>query len=379
MKKIFIAALLFCVLSASGASALGQESKPPFTKEEILRLLKPAPGVRIAQGDLAAEVGQRGVAFQVTEKTLEELRKAGARSFLIEAIQRAAQNPIQGSTGPQPQQQAVNETAANTSRPKLQQPPASDSPAPREEDDQAARAAALDRLPLLEQARYHAAEFMEELPNFVVTQLVARSVRTPDAKDWREEDKLEIELTYRVKKGEQFKLLRLNGKPTQMTYESLGGATSTGEFGSMLAALFARQSQAEFKEVKRETFRGRQTVIYDFRVKKAFSNSQITDKSTGRTVTVGYQGSVWIDTETARVLRIEQSADDIQRGFPITLAESAVEYDWVTIAEQRYLLPIYAEVIIGRDSERYYSRNVIELRNYQMFETDLKIVPEKDP
>ncbi len=380
MKKMIVfATLLLWAWCAFGANGLGQENKQPFTKEEILRLLKPIPGSRYEQGDLAGQIGQRGIAFPVNEKTLGELRKAGARSFLIEAIQRAAQNPIQNSTSPQLQQQPVNETPVNAARPQLQQQPAAEAPAPKEEDQPAARAAALARLPLLEQARYHAAKFDEELPNFVVTQFVTRSVQTPEQKDWKVEDKLELELTYRVKKGEQFKLLSLNGKPTQMKYEDLGGATSTGEFGSMLAALFGSHSQAEFKEVKREAFRGRQTVVFDFRVKKAFSSNQITDKSTGRAVTVGYQGSVWIETETARVLRIEQSADDIQRGFPITLAESAVEYDWVTIAGQRYLLPIYAEVILGRDNDRYYSRNVIELRNYHMFETDLKILPEKDP
>jgi hypothetical protein len=374
-RKIFFAAFLLWTWCAFGADVRGQENKPPFTKAEILRLLKPAPGVRFEQGDLAGEIAQRGIAFPVDEKTLVELRKAGARSFLIEAIQRAAQNP----TRPQLQPQPANENPANTARPQLQQRPATEAQTPKEEDRAAARAAALARLPLLEQARYHAAEFVEELPNFIVTQFVTRSVRAPERKDWQVEDKLEVELTYRAKKGEQFKLLHLNGKPTQLSYEQLGGATSSGEFGSILAALFAPQSKAEFKEVKRETFHGRQTVLYDFRVKKAFSRNQITDKSSGRTVTAGYQGSVWIEVETGRVLRIEQSADDIQSGFPITLAESAVEYDWVTIAGKRYLMPVYAEVIIGRDSERFYSRNVIELRNYRIFDTDLKILPEKEP
>ncbi len=374
-QKIFFTALLLWTWCAFGANGLGQDNKPPFTKEEILRQLKPVPGARSEQGDLAAEITVRGIAFPVDEKTLDAFRKAGARSFVIEAIQRAAQN----ATRPELQHQAGTETPVNTPRPRLQQQPTTETPAPKEEEKLAARAAARARMPLLEQARYHAGEFMEELPNFIVTQFVTRFVRTPEQKDWKVEDKLEVETTYRVKKGEQSRLLSLNGKPTEMSYEKLGGATSTGEFGSILAALFMPQSQTEFKEIKRETFRGRQSVIFDFRVKKAYSVNHLTDKSSGRTITVGYQGSVWIDSETARVLRIEQSADDIQPGFPITLAESAVEFDWVTIVGKLYLMPVYAEVILGRDSERFYTRNVIELRNYHMFETDLKILPEKDP
>jgi len=53
-------------------------------------------------------------------------------------------------------------------------------------------------------------------------------------------------------------------------YDQLKGATSTGEFGSILGMLFSTQSQAEFKEVRRETFHGHQTAIYNFRVNKMF-------------------------------------------------------------------------------------------------------------
>src|SRR5262249_46374206 len=373
--KIVFTIFLLGTWLAFWGNAPGQENKAPFTKQEILRLLKPTPGSRYEQGDLAGEIAIRGIAFPVDEKTLDELRKAGARSFLLEAIKQSSENAHR----PQPQQQPAAEASGNDTRPTLQQQSTTEAPAPTEADQRAARNAALAGMPLLEQARYHAAEFLDELPNFIVTQFVTRSVRTPELKEWRLEDKLEVELTYRMKNGEHFKLVRYNDKPTQKSYDELKGATSTGEFGSMLGALFAPQSQAEFKEVRRETFRGRQTVVFDFKVKKAFSSNQITDKTSGRTITTAYAGSVWIETETGRALRIEQSAEDIQRGFPITMAESAVEYDWVTIDGQRYLLPVYAEVILGSDPERYYSRNVIELRNYHMFETDLKILPEKDP
>jgi hypothetical protein len=61
----------------------------------------------------------------------------------------------------------------------------------------------------------------------------------------------------------------VNDRPSSMSYESLGGATSTGEFGTMLAGLFDPQSQAQFKEVRRETFKGRPTVLFEFAVKKS--------------------------------------------------------------------------------------------------------------
>ena len=376
-----LSVLLCCIFSAGLASA--QQKQMPFTKAEILQRLKPVPGQRMEQGDLAGEIEERGIAFPLDEKTLEELRRAGARSVLLEALRRVDPNAVRPTSGPPPETKA--ETPAAPNQPRLRerneaaQPATASKPEPApelsEEERKAARAAALAKLPLLEQARAHAADYLEELPNFMVTQFVTRSVRQPNQKDWQVEDKLEVEMSYHEKQGEKMKLLKLNGKPTTQSYASLGGATSSGEFGAVLGGLFAEQSQAEFKELRREALRGHQTTVFSFRVKKAFSNNQITDKQSGRTVTTAYEGTVWIETATARVLRLEQSAVDIQRGFPITLAESAVEYDWITIADLKFLLPVSAEVLLGNDAERYYSRNVIELRNYRMFDSDVKIVP----
>src|SRR5262249_8179784 len=90
-KKIVITTFLLWTWCAFLGNALCQENKAPFTKQEILRLLKPTPGSRFEQGDLAGEIALRGIAFPVDEKTLDELRKAGARSFLLEAIQQASQ------------------------------------------------------------------------------------------------------------------------------------------------------------------------------------------------------------------------------------------------------------------------------------------------
>ena len=140
---------------------------------------------------------------------------------------------------------------------------------------------------------------------------------------------------------------------------------------------FAPQSRAEFKEIRNETFRNRKTIVYEFKVKKAFSVSQIMDKTTHQTVTAGYQGTVWIDVETRRVLRIEQAQEGMPANFSITLVEHAVEYDWVKIADQPYLLPVRAEVLLGSDRDRSYNRNVIEFRNYRKFDTDIRIVPDK--
>ncbi len=373
----FATLLLLAACCAMADGSFAQEKKSPVSKQELLRLLRPTPGQRsVEQGDIAGEILERGIAFPADEKTLSELRRAGAKSFLIDAIEKAAKQALEPPPQPAPAQAAPPEAAPDRPRLKSQ---GEEPPQLTPEEEKAAREAALAKLPLIERARYYADEYLENLPNFIVTQFVTRSARNPGKKDWEIDDKLEIELTYSAEKGEKFKLIRINDKPTKMEYSQLSGATSTGEFGSMLASLFSPESKAEFKEVRQEVFNKRKTVVYDYRVKKAFSANRITDKNSGRSVVTAYAGSVWIDVETARALRIEQASEDIQPGFPITMAESAVEFDWVKIDGRPYLLPTYAEVILGSDPQRFYSRNVIELRNYKMFETELKILPEKDP
>jgi hypothetical protein len=282
-----------------------------------------------------------------------------------------------GREAKKPFAKSAADAPSNDALPRLQRQSATQMPTTRGDDQRAASKVGVKKLPLLDQARFRAEEFMDELPNFIVTQVVTRFVRTSENNNWKRQDKLEVELTYRTNTAEQFKLLRYNDKPTRLTYEQLEGATSAGEFGSMLGVLFAPESKTDFKEVRRKTFRGRRAVIYGFRIKKAFSVNQITDRVSGRTITTGYSGNIWIDMETGHTLRIEQSAEDIQAGFPITKSESAVEYDWVTISGRDCFLPVKAEILIGSNYGRYFFRNVIELRNYRMFDTDLKILPEK--
>jgi hypothetical protein len=351
MKTSTLTAIILFALSSMVSAWPSQETTAPVTRQEVLSRLKNSEAHHLSQVDIVAEINQRGIDFTPDEKFLSDLRKLGARSFLLSALERAGKN---------------------SGKPQMSDPEVQNEGAQPEN-----REAMIAKLPLLEQAREHALDFAEELPNFIVTQNVTRYTQAPGNKDWQLDDRLEIELTYRAGKGEDFNLLRIDGKPAKQSYAEIGGSTSTGEFGSMIAALFIPQSKAEFKEVKHETFRGRPTVVYDFTVKRANSLSTISDRSSGKKVIAGYSGSVWIDTESKRVLRIESANEGIPAGFPITLSENAVEYDWVTIAGERFLVPIHAEVLLGIDAKKIYTRNVIEFRNYRRFEAKIKIDPNQ--
>jgi hypothetical protein len=358
-SSIRIKSALLCALvlvgGFVGASARVQEPRP-FTKNEILSLIKQAETGTggVSQGDIAVQVQRRGVDFAVDDPVLDEFRRAGARPFLLNAIKHAL---------------AESDRNNMDRRDSGQEDP--DSP----EAKRRADLEALAKLPIIEQARYYALDFARDLPNFVVNQVVTRYAEHSASRNWQLQDKLEIELTYLTDKGEQFKILTIDGKPTTTTYDSLAGSTSTGEFGSILAALFLPRSNADFRETKRDNLHGRDTVVYEFKVKRVDSTSKITDKGSGKSVIAGYSGSVWIDVETKRVLRIEEASDDIPEGFPITLSENSVDYDWVTISGERYLLPVHAELLLGRAADKLYTKNSIEFRNYHKFEGDVKMIP----
>src|SRR5262245_7965315 len=252
-KNIAPGILIFCL---SFHNVVAQENKTPFTKAEILKALQPVPGKRVEQGDLAGEIATRGISFTIDEKTLEEFRKAGARGFVIAAIQIAAGAATTPKLPPRPTGAIPSENAVTDGKPSEEE---------------------IKRWPFQVQARYRAGMFIEELPNFISTQNVSRSLRTPAKKDWQLQDTLEIELTYNHKDGEKFKLLKINGRPSSQSYESVSGATSKGEFGGYIGALLDPHSQAQFKELRKEDFRGYKTVLYDFRILKTNSPHVLTD------------------------------------------------------------------------------------------------------
>jgi hypothetical protein len=92
-------------------------------------------------------------------------------------------------------------------------------------------------------------------------------------------------------------------------------------------------------------------------------------------VTAAYAGSVWVDPNTARVLRIEMQARDIPSDFPMDAVESAVDYSYVMIEGKSFLLPVHAETLGCQRGSSYCSHNIIDFRNYHEFKSDIKILP----
>ena len=225
----------------------------------------------------------------------------------------------------------------------------------------------------------------EAMPDFIVKQVIRRSAAYGTTNNLIPQDNLSIAVSYRASAGEEYKVLTVNGMPlNQQTKESkeygayVGGATSTGEYVTGLASIFKPESRTDFKLVDTDLLRGRRTLVYEFEIKQPHSSLSL--KADRDSVTAGSRGRIWIDREKNRILRFEQIATQIAPGFPITAASSLIDYDWVTINEQPFLLPSHADVLITSvyRGQTIQKRNEIRFRGYQKYGAELKVIDEID-
>lgn len=174
---------------------------------------------------------------------------------------------------------------------------------------------------------------------------------------------------------ESYRNVEVNGKATKKKIEDLGGAWSTGEFGSVLADLFSPATAADFEFRRESRTSGRTAMLYDFTVEREHSHWRVMVAS--QLVEPSYTGSVWVDKQTNRVLRIEMQATHMPDAFPVDKVEMATDYEFVRFEDRQYLVPVHAETLgCQRDSD-LCTRNVIDFRNYHRYAGESSITFEK--
>jgi hypothetical protein len=346
MGKSFavIVALLICSALLVPAKGQGgsQAADAPLTLQALNTMLRREVGRNMTEADLAVRIERFGIAFDPTPDAVSRLRANGAHQNLINAIKRESEK-LSSSTG----------TVVATG------PQPSD--------------------PFIEETRKAVRDYLDELPDFICQQEIQRYVDLDGSGAWERADKLVYELTY-SRKGESYKPVNSLGRPTTRSIEMAGGATSTGDFALGLALLFNLETKTVFKPAGKERLGNRQAVIYDFRVPKESSKLQVKAEGADMLI-VGDSGTVWIDAETKKVLRIDRAVDDLPKSYPITHSESSVDYDMVKLRglDVDFLLPIRAEFIIGDRRQKRQSRNVMHFKFYRKFETDVKIGDDVTP
>ena len=258
-------------------------------------------------------------------------------------------------------------------------------PSVRRDDDDIVRNenAPIDRRkldPLIRKASDTALTFTETLPDYVVQEHITRYQSESRPANFQPVDTVSCNLVYKDGK-EEYRDITINGKPFKgKNMEETGGAWSTGEFGTVLIDLFSPATAADFHYRRESRIAGVNAKVYDFEVERDRSHWQI--KMASQTYMPAYNGTVWIDPATARVLRIEMQAHGFPEAFPADHAESAVDYQYVRLGDaKQYLLPVHAEILSCLRGTSDCSRNSIDFRNYHKFagESTITFGTPKDP
>ena len=246
---------------------------------------------------------------------------------------------------------------------------------------------------ILDEVRQYALGYSQSLPDFICTQVTRRfGALLPGSKyyyqytghkatesadvqpSWQALDTLQIRLSYFEQK-EDYKLIMVNSTPTTQDYRSLGGSTSTGDFGSMMREIFEPASQARFEWDHWGTLRGRRVLAFSYRVEQQRSQWHVNyDRKMD--IVPAYAGLVYVDKNTHEVMRVTLHADDMPDTFPVKKAETVLDYDYQDISGHTFLLPLKAQVILATNEQ--ITRNDEEFRLYRKYSTSAEITFESD-
>jgi hypothetical protein len=341
-----LAAGSLLILSIFAFNAFGQEK--PLTQAEYVRMLYALQKNPASKTDIVDALRRRGIDFAVTDGVRSLTRSKSANDDeLKRALEEAERRRLNPSATQLPSQIEVTG--------------------------------------LIEKTRQKTLAAVEEMPDFVVKQQIQRSVGFAGTGNFRNLDKLVVAVSYRSSGQENYRLLAVNGVIQQKSelkgsYEDAGGSSSTGEFVTMLATIFKPESDGLFTPLQTDVIRGRDTVIFEFAVERDRAKQQIVSRgsvSTESTIS-GMKGRIWIDRKDFRVLKVESEATEIPAGFPVAAARRVIDYDWQSIADEKYLLPLQSDVrmTIREGGKTYETRNFIRFTNYQKFGTDIVIGAE---
>jgi hypothetical protein len=332
-----LAAGLFCALVAFAQSGL--------TWRQLRSFIESSVKLKQRDKEVAGYLRGQKLSFALSDRLLEELQGLGAGPLTVQAL-RELQKASQGLPAP------------DTSIPAAPEKPVEPPPSPEEQRR------------IIEQARAYALSYSKRLPDFICLQLTRRFVDPTGLEmDWYKYDEIKARLSYFEQK-EDYKVISINEQLTDRPYESLGGATSTGEFGTMLAQLFAPETKAQFSWDRHSVLNGRKAYVFRFRVPQERSQWHISYQRQ-REIIAGYTGNVFIDKETGQVLRLAMVTEGLPRDFPIHEARTTLDYGFARIADRDYLLPRRATVRMREG--KLLTRNEVEFRLYRKFTAEASI------
>jgi hypothetical protein len=319
---------------------------PTSTVNELIAIVRTGLSSGQSDGSIARSLRRIKLSERLDTRVVEELESQGAGTRTVAQLS---------------QMQEVSRTLAPPAAPL----PFKELPAPSPEE----------RHQVLAEARAVALDYGKSLPDFICIENVNRFVNTTG--NWQPADQLELRLSY-FGQREDYKLLSLNGRPMVRSYEEVGGATSQGEFGSLLRMIFELKSLGEFEWKHWTTLRKRPAYVFAFLVRRNHASFVLLYQA-GRSgprssALVGQRGFVYIDRETKSIVRIISEADDIPKDFAVQSSFTLLDYEFTNVGTRQFLLPLRADVRMS--AAGYLTRNQVEFHSYRKFSSEATITFE---
>jgi hypothetical protein len=338
------------LLTAVAAACLAASAQTTLTVDQLVSFLRSSIQ-QLKHGDkqVASFLSRAKMSEKLDDRTIEEIQGFGAGPKTLDAL-RALRD----------QSQALPVAKARA-------PEVKPSPIPPPSSEEQAR--------ILSEVREWALNYTRSLPDFICTQVTRRYADPAGLEFWQLVDTITARLSYNEQK-EDYKLIMVNNQVTNQSYHQLGGATSTGEFGSLLREIFEPRTQARFEWDHWATLRGRRALVFAYRVAQPNSQWHI-DFERKLDIIAGYRGLVYVDRENHQVLRLTLEAENIPATFPVQQARTVLDYDYTEISGRRFLLPLKAEVRMR--ASKFLTRNDVEFRLYRKFSTESEIKFDTPP
>lgn len=343
------------VLAVIAAGVLSAQTGLSYS--QLRQFIKSSVEQKLRDKDVANYLKRQVVPFAITDRLVEEFVGWGIGPRTLQALE-----AMQASTADLPEPK-VEPSAEQKQRP-------SQPPAPSAEEQRR----------IIEQARRQARLYTEELPNYVCLQVTRRFFDPTGLEmDWLKHDEIKTRVSY-FDGREDYETLTVNDAATTKGFSDLGGTTSTGEFGTILDSLFAPETDAEFRWARHSLLRGKPVFVFHMVVPQYRSSWSLTTGggSSGegmRTIRSGYTGLVYIGKKSGQVLRILMEAQGIPSDFPMREARSRLDYDFIDLSGESFLLPLKAQAYVR--TGRLLTRNDLEFRLYRKFTAEATITFEE--
>lgn len=330
--------------------ALTVLAQQQLTVEKLLEFINSSIAQKLPDKDVASYLTSVKLTEKLDPRTVEDLQGRGAGPRTVAALTNLAEASAQLPAPP----------------PKAATPKPKPRPAPSYEEQQK----------IIREAQQYALNYSKNLPDFICLQVTRRYIdshyRPGEEGSWGHNvDRITEKLTYFDQK-EKYEAISHNdtslyGKPAT----SFGGAISRGDFGTMMREIFEPATDAEFHWEKWGNLDNKHWFhVYTYSVDKAHSNDTIDYHDGAARVTPAYHGEIFIEEGPNVIWRITVEPEP-PASFPIQNIHQMLDYRYVALSGQQFLLPVNGTVIMRADGMG--SKNEIDFRSYRKYSADTSI------